>query len=127
MIARLVVAVEKIKIIVGLCVFALVMSTGWQIASCEFTNYLLRDDLRDLAVMGGTRMGLAGPGSDAELRNAVIRRARGRNVHLVPDQILVRRSGTKENPVVFLAAKYQRRVVMPGFSLIFHFTATSGW
>jgi len=117
--------VEKIKIIVGLCVFALVVSTGWQIASCEFTNYLLKDDLKDLAATGGARIGLAGPGSDYELRNAVIRRARERDVHIAPDQILVRRSGTKENPEVFLAAKYQRRVVMPGFSLIFHFTATS--
>ncbi len=114
-----------IKIIVGLAVFALIMSTGWQIAGCEFANVELKDDLRDLSAMGGARIGLVGQGSDGELRAAVIHRAAGHDIRLAPDQIFVRRSGTADAPIVFLAVKYKSRVVMPGVSLILHFTATS--
>lgn len=115
----------KIKVIVGFCLFALVMSSGWQIASCEFSNYLLKDDLKDVAAMGGAQIGMVAPESDADLRDAVIHKALLHNIHLVPGQILVRRSGTQDHPVVFLAAKYQARVWMPGFALVFHYTATS--
>ena len=115
----------KIKVIVGLLLFALVMSTAWQLASCEFANYEFRDDLKDIAAMGGLRVGLLAQSSDNDLRDAVIRRAAGHEIQLGPNQILVQRSGTAENPKVFLVAKYRSRVVLPGFSLIFHFTATS--
>lgn len=117
--------VGKIKIIIGLVVFAFVMSTGWQLASCEFANYELRDDLKDMAAMGGVRVGLMAEASDADLREAVIRRAAQHDIHLAADQILVQRSGTAENPTIYLAAKYRARVVVPGFSLIFHLKATS--
>jgi len=117
--------VKQIKVIAGLCVFAFVMSTGWQIASCEFRNYLLKDDLKDVAAMGASRIGFDGPGSDDDLRAAVIRRAKDQGIRLVPEQILVRRSGSRDNPVVFIAAKYQARVWLPGFALVFHYTATS--
>lgn len=116
---------KHIKTIVGFLVFAFVMSTGWQIASCEFDNYLLRDDLKDVAAMGGSRIGMADPQSDNELRAAVIHRAAQHHLVLTPQQILVRRAGTPENPTVFMAAKYQARVWMPGFSMVFHYTATS--
>lgn len=116
---------EKIKIIAGLCVFVFLMSIGWQIASMEFDNYLLKDDLKDVAAMGGARIGLDRPESDDDLRAAVIHRAAEHHMRLVPDQIVVRRSGTKDNPIVFLAAKYQARVWIPGFALVFHYTATS--
>lgn len=117
---------EKIKVIVGLVLFAFVMSTGWQLAACEFANFQLRDDLKDVAAMGGSRIGLLAEASDNDLRDAVIRRAAQHDIHLASNQILVQRSGTAENPKVFLAAKYRARVIMPGFSLIFHLKATSG-
>jgi hypothetical protein len=118
--------VKKIKIIVGLAVFALIASTGWQIAACEIANYELKDELKDVASMGGSRIGLAGPGSDDELRDEVIQRAATHDILLEADQIEVERSGTREAPVVFLTAKYQVRIWMPGLALIVHYTATSG-
>jgi len=118
--------VRTVKIIVGFLLFALFLSTGWQIAACEFANVELKDDLRDLSAMGGSRIGLAGPGSDSELREAVIRRAAGHDILLAPDQIFVRRSGTVDAPKVFLAVKYRTRVRLPWLSLIIHYTATSG-
>ena len=114
-----------LKTIVGMCVFAFVLSTGWQIASCEFNNYLLKDDLKDVAAMNGSRIGLGDPQSDGELRAAVIHRAAEHHMRLAPDQIVVKRSGSRENPRVFLVAKYQAQVWMPGFALIVHYTATS--
>jgi len=119
------VVVGKIKVILGLAVLALIASTGWQIAACELANYELKDDLKDLASMGGARIGLDGPGSDEELCFAVIRRAAEHDIRLRPEQIRIERSGTVDSPVVFLSTRYQSRVVMPGISLIFHFTATS--
>ena len=116
---------KTLKIILGLVVFAVVMSIGWQLAACELTNYELRDDLKDVAAMGGSRIGLLAQSSDNDLRDAVIRRAAQHDVHLAADQILVERSGTAENPTIFLAAKYRTRVVMPGVALILHLKATS--
>jgi hypothetical protein len=118
-------SVGKIKLIAGLCGFALIAAMGWQIASCEFHNYLLKDDLKDVAAMGASKIGMAAPRSDKDLRAAVIRKAGEQGIHLAPEQILVRRSGSADDPVVFLAVRYQQRVVMPGFALIFHYTATS--
>lgn len=115
----------KIKIIVGFILFALIMSTGWQLASCEFANYELRDDLKDVAAAGGSRIGLLAESSDADLRETVIRRAAQHGIHLGPEQILVQRLETAGNPKIFLAAKYRAKVVMPGFALIFHLKATS--
>lgn len=116
---------KKAKIIAGLCAFVLFASTGWQFASCEFHNYQLKDDLRDVAAMGASKIGLAAPNSDEDLRAAVIHKAAEHDIPLVREQILVRRSGTAENPLVFLAVRYRARVVMPGFWLVLHYTATS--
>ena len=116
----------KIKIIVGLAVFVLILSTGWQIAACELANYEFRDELRDVAALNGAKIGLMAQQTDDDLRAAVIHKAAEHDIDLGPNQILVRRSGTEENPKVFLVAKYSGRIWMPGVYLILHFTATSG-
>ena len=118
--------VKTIKIIIGLALFALIASMVWQAAVCEIANYELKDELKDVASMGGSRIGLARPGSDEDLREAVIRRAADHDIELEPEQIEIERSGTKEAPVVFLTAKYQARIWMPGLALVVHYTATSG-
>jgi len=51
--------VRIIKIILVLIVLAFVASTFRQVASCEIANYELKDDLKDIASMGGARIGLA--------------------------------------------------------------------
>jgi hypothetical protein len=118
--------VGKIKIILGLAVFALIVSTGWQIADCELANYEFKDELRDVASLNGAKIGLAAQQTDEDLRATVIRKAAGHDIVLQPVQVLVRRSGTEENPKVFLAAKYQERIWMPGIYLIVHFSVSSG-
>ena len=115
-----------IKIILGFAVFVLIMSTAWQIASCEIANHELKDELKDVAALTKARIGLPAEQTDEELRATVIRKAADHDIVLGPDQILVRHLGTEENPKIYLAAKYRARVWMPGISLVFHFTATSG-
>ena len=114
-----------VKIITRLLIFLLIVSTAWQIASCEFANYQLKDDLKDVAAMGASRIGLMAQSSDDDLRDAVIRRAAAHDIHLGRSQIRVQRAGTQENPAVLLEVKYRARIVFPGASLVFHFKARS--
>ena len=118
--------VAKIKVILGLIVFAFVASTGWQVASCELANYELKDDLNDIASMGGARIGLAAQQSNDDLRATVIRKAAGHDIVLEPEQIAVRRSGTVEAPAVSLEVRYRRRVWVPGAAVVLRFTASNG-
>jgi hypothetical protein len=120
-----VVVVGKIKGILGFCLFALLLVTGWQVAACEFNNYLLKDDLKDLAAMNNARIGLSAPDSDADLRAAVIRKARARGIYVTPDQVVLQWSGTRDHPTVLIATRYRARVFFPGFALVFHYTASS--
>lgn len=116
---------KTITIILGFAVFALLVSTGWQIAACELANAELRDDLKDVASMVGARVGLAAQQSDEELRGTVIRRAAARDITLEPEQIAVERLGTGERLAVSLTVKYPARVWVPGLWLVLHFTASS--
>lgn len=116
---------QRVIAIVGFLIFLLVLITAWQVATCEFINSELKDDLHDVAAMGGWRMGILPAASDDDLRDAVVQKAAEHDIRLRRDQVVVRRLGSKERPEVFLAARYQSRVKMPGFSIIFHFTATS--
>jgi len=117
--------VQRVIAIAGLFLFLFVLSAAWKVATCEFANYELKDDLHDVAAMGSSRIGLLGDASDNDLRDLVIQKAAGIGIPLLRDQVIVRRSGSKENPEVFLATRYRTRVSMPGFSLVFRFTATS--
>ena len=115
----------RIKIIVGLILLALLVSTGWQIAACEYANYELKDDLKDVASLGAARIGLAEQQSDDQLRVTVVRKAAGHEILLDPEQITVTRSGADETQTVFLEAKYGARIWLPGFRLVIRFRATS--
>jgi hypothetical protein len=63
--------------------------------------------LRDIAALSAARIGMAAPRSDDELRDAVIRKAGEHDISLAPRQVTVRRSGTTEVPVVYLAGGLQ--------------------
>jgi hypothetical protein len=117
---------SKIKVILAFAVLALLVSTGWQIAACELANYELQDDLKDIASLTGARIGLAAPSSDDDLREAVIGKARGYHIALNPSQITVRRSGTPEAPLAYLAVDHKARIALPGYTFTLRFRPTSG-
>jgi hypothetical protein len=116
----------KAKIILVCALLALLASTGWQIGACELAYYELQDELKDVASLNSARIGLAPPSSDDDLRQTVIGKARTHDIALDPSQITVRRSGTTEAPVVYLAVKYNARIVLPGCTLTLHFRPNSG-
>jgi len=115
----------KVILILGLAVLVLAMIAGWQIASCELANFELQEDLTDLAAQAGVGIGLVPPSSDDDLRSAVIRKAREREVQLGPNQVTVQRTAMAEKSVVHLAVDYQKSVNLLGFSFTFHFTPSS--
>jgi hypothetical protein len=116
---------RRVKLILGIVALVLVVFSGWQIGSCELANFELHDDLRDLAAQGGAQIGLSAPNSEDELRSAVIREAKAHGIHLEPGQVTVRLKGTAYAPTYYLAAHYETRVTLPGYSLTIHFHPTS--
>lgn len=116
---------SKLKIIFVLTVLALLVSTGWQLAACELANLELREDLKDIGSLLGTRVGMTDVRSDEYLRQAVIRKAAEHNIMLAPEQVTVEHFGPSEAPVVYLTADYTARVDLPGKTVLLHFTPTN--
>jgi len=85
----------------------------------------LREDMRDLAAQVGSRIGLTPQSTDEDFRRAVIRKAEEHEIHLESEQVTVQRSGRDDDPVINLAADYEARIKVLGFSLTFHFTPSS--
>jgi hypothetical protein len=81
--------------------------------------------MRFLAAQNGTRIGLYSPSTDDDLRNAVIRKAQEHEIDLEPEEVTVRRTGTEEEPIIYLAADYKVRVKLLGFPITLHFTPSS--
>jgi len=117
--------VGKVKIILGLLLFALIASVVWQLVACEIANAEFKDELKDVASMSGARIGLAAQPSDDDLRTAVIRKAASHEIRVTPQEITIQRSGPEDDPHIYLVAKYRARIWVPGVALILHFTATS--
>lgn len=114
-----------VKLILGLAVLALAVVAGWQIASCEVANMELHEDLRDLAAQTGAYIGLNSFNTDEDFRNAVIRAAKRYEIQLEPGQVTVQRTGTAQAPIIYLAADYNVRVKLAGFSFTLHFRPSS--
>jgi len=114
------------RIILVLAFLALLVSTGWQFGACELANLELQDDLKDLAALNSTRIGLSNPKSDDDLRQAVIEKAQDHGIALDPNQITVERGGTAESPRAYLAVRYKVRITLPGYTFTLRFRPTSG-
>lgn len=101
-------------------------SLAWQIAACELADTEFQDEITDIASLNSSRIGLASPKSDDDLREAVIEKARTHDISVDPSHIMVKRSGTSENPQVFLAVDYKDRIGLPVLGVTFAFHTTSG-
>jgi hypothetical protein len=119
----------KLKIILVLAVLAAVVAAGWQIISCKVANEELQSDLKDLSAQVSARIGLDAQRSDAEFREAVVRRAREHDIELEPEQVIVKRTGTGVGtggaPTVYLAVDYNARVNLLVYSFTLHFNPSS--
>jgi hypothetical protein len=99
------------------CVYA-----GFQIVPPELSNYSFQDDLRNVAMIGGSNPHT----TDQQLIDSVILRARDHQITLAPESVTVQRIGTPGAPAVYVAADYSVPVTLPGYSFTLHFTPSSG-
>ncbi len=88
----------------------------------ELTNYSFQDDLKTVAMMGGSNPHT----TDQELIDAVIKKAQEHQITLAPENVTVQRIGTPGALAVYLVADYSVPVSLPGYSFTLHFTPTSG-
>ena len=111
-----------VKAIVGVLVIIFVVYAAFQIGPPVFTNYSFQDDLKDVALTGGSNPHT----SDQELLDQVMRKAHERGLSLTPEQVTVQRIGTPGAPAVYVATDYNVTVNLPGYALNLHFTPSSG-
>lgn len=112
----------KWKLIFGIAVAALAVTTTWQVVANYASNAELQSDLRQVAAQNGTKIGLDAPQTDDDLKDAVIRRAYEHGVILTREQITVRRSERESSWNTLISADYDAPVAFPGFTYKMRFT-----
>jgi len=112
----------SMKAILGIAVVAAVIFAGSQIIPPEFANYQFQDDLRTLAMLGGSSPNRP----DEDFRNDILKKAKDHDIRLDSKQVIVTRIGTPGAPAIYLAADYSVPVSLPGYSFELHFTPSSG-
>lgn len=116
---------RKAAVILGLAVLLLPAFAAWQITGCYVANSELQSDMKDFAVQSPARIGLASFSTEEDLRNAVVASAKEHGIQLAPEQVTVQRTLTPEMLTISLAANYEARVNLLGFSFTIHFTPSS--
>jgi hypothetical protein len=111
-----------VKAIIGFLAIVGVAYAGFQIVPPELTNYSFTDDLRNIAMVGGSNPRQ----TDQDLVDAVVKKAQEHQIELAPEQVTVKRIGTVGAPAVYVAADYSVPVSFPGYSFTLHFTPSSG-
>lgn len=111
-----------IKAIIGFLVIVAIIYVLFQIVPPELANYSFQDDLRQIAMMGGTNPHQ----KDQELIDQVLKKAQDHDITLTPEQVTVQRIGTPGSPAVYVAADYTVLVTLPGYPVTLHFTPSSG-
>lgn len=116
---------QRVKIILGIAVLVLLVTTTWQVAGAYYGNAELNEDLRDIAADIGTRVGLSQPPSDDDLHRYVIEKAAVHDIQLQPNQITVKVTGEGRTAVISLAVDYTSRINLFVYSFNLHFTASN--
>ncbi len=111
-----------IKALVGFLAIVGVVYAAFQIIPPEMNNYSFTDDLRNIAMVGGSNP----HETDQSLVDAVIKKAQEHDIQLTPESVTVQRIGTPGALAVYLAADYSVPVNLPGYSFILHFNPSSG-
>ena len=111
-----------VKAIVGILVIVACIYALFQVVPPELANYSFQDDLKNVAMMGGSNPHI----SDQELTDQVVKKALDHQITLAPESVTVTRIGTPGSPAVYVAADYSVPVNLPGYSFTLHFTPSSG-
>jgi hypothetical protein len=111
-----------VKALIGFLVIIACVYAGFQIAPPELANYSFQDDLRNVAMVGGSNPHT----TDQELIDQIIKKAQEHQITLAPEAVTVTRIGTPGAPAVYVAAEYSVPVSLPGYSFVLHFNPSSG-
>lgn len=111
-----------VKAIIGFLAVVGLVYAGFQIIPPELSNYSFTDDLRNIAMVGGSNPHQ----TDQDLVDAIIKKAQEHDITLTPEQIRVQRIGSPGAPAVFVAVDYSVPVSLPGYNFTMHFTPSSG-
>jgi hypothetical protein len=117
---------KKIKIILGLAAFYVLLSAFWQIGACELADIELKDDMKQMTAQFGMRTGVSDTASDADLRDTVLAKAAQYGIALSPNQVTVLRAGYEKNAILYFEADYSVPIVLPGFSFAMYFNPSNG-
>jgi hypothetical protein len=111
-----------VKAIIGFLAIIGCVYAGFQIVPPELANYSFEDDLKSVAMMGGSNPHT----TDQELIDSIIKKAQDHQITLAPESVTVQRIGTPGSPAVYVAAEYSVPVSLPGYSFVLHFNPSSG-
>ncbi len=111
-----------VKAIIGFLAIIGLIYAGFQIVPPELANYSFQDDLRNVAMVGGSNPRT----TDQELVDSIVKKAQEHQISLAPENVTVQRIGTPGAPAVYVAADYSVPVSLPGYSFTLHFTPSSG-
>jgi hypothetical protein len=111
-----------VKAIVGFLVIIGVVYSGFQVIPPEMNNYSFQDDLRNIAMLGGSNP----HATDQELLDSVLKKAQEHGITLAPENVILKRIGTPGAPAVYVGVDYSVPVSLPGYSFTLHFTPSSG-
>jgi len=111
-----------VKALVGFLVIIGMIYAGFQIIPPELSNYSFTDDLRNIAMVGGSNP----RETDQSLIDAVIKKAQEHDIQLTPEHVTLQRIGTPGSPAVYVAVDYSVPVNLPGYSFTLHFNPSSG-
>ena len=111
-----------LKATIGFLLIIACIYAGFQIVPPELSNYSFQDDLKTVAMMGGSNPHT----TDQQLIESIILKARDHQITLAPESVTIQRIGTPGAPAVYVAAEYSVPVSLPGYSFTLHFTPSSG-
>jgi hypothetical protein len=111
-----------VKAIIGFLAIIGCVYAGFQIVPPELANYSFEDDLKSVAMMGGSNPHT----TDQELIDSIIKKAQDHQITLAPESVTIQRIGTPGSPAVYVAAEYSVPVSLPGYSFVLHFNPSSG-
>jgi hypothetical protein len=116
---------KKVIAIAVLVLLVMAAVAVYQIGSVYLANEELKEDLKDLSSLTGTRIGLVDPRSPEQIRDQVINHAAQHGIHLEPEQVNVERNGEGKDGTIYLSVAYDTPMKVFGYSWTIHFTAAS--
>jgi hypothetical protein len=114
---------RNVVLIVVLALLGAAVVAGYQIGSVYLANAELAADLKDLASLTGTQIGLLAPRSPDQIRDQVIEHASQRGMHLESEQINVERNGEGKDGTIYISVAYNTNMNVFGYRWTIHFTA----